>query len=209
MLKAAPDWVGGAQAFVSALEVQPSSDGRIEVIDACRAEMGDALYPGFIKLLAAVSRFGDDGARRLAANAFADALSTSKLPSVRVPAFGGGGFPGVGGGLLTHMRSVGPIEFLCLWACRDMHAEVLDADAFETALAHLVRLFDASSRAAVLYQTKLASDAENPLEGLHTQESRQLVRALVAAWEAGRSPEEVARTARQTLRSDPFARLPR
>lgn len=212
-LKAEPDWVGAAQAFVAALEVQPDADGRVEVIDACRAELGDAVYPAFLKLLAAVARFGDAPARALAADAFAHALATSKLPAVKVPAWGGGGGlpsgPGGAFGLLSHTRSVGPIEFLCLWSRRDLSAEPLDPDAFETALAWLLRLFEASPRAAVLYQAKLAADVESPVEGLHDRESRALLRTLVEAWEAGGSPEEVARRTRSALDRDPFARLPR
>ncbi len=209
-MRAEPDWAGAAQALVSALEAQPTADGRVEVVDACREDLGEAVYPAFIKLLAAVARFGDAPARALAADAFAHALATSKLPSARVPAFGGGGLSLLGGGgLRTHLRSVGPIEYLCLWARRDLANEPLDADAFETALGWLLRLFDASPRAAVLYQAKLAADVESPVEGLHDRDSRALVRALLDAWEAGGPAQEVAARARGALRRDAFAALPR
>ncbi len=211
-LKAEPDWVSAAQALVSALEVQPDAEGRVEVIDACRAELGDAVYPAFLKLLAAVARFGDAPARALAADAFAHALATSKLPAIKVPAWGGGGLrfgPPGSVGLLTNLRSVGPIEFLCLWARRDLASEPLDADAFETALTWLLRLFDASPRAAVLYQAKLAGDVESPVEGLYDREGRALLRTLVEAWEAGGAPEDIARRTRAALDRDPFSRLPR
>ncbi len=211
-LRAEPDWAGAAQAFVSALEAQPTADGRVEVIDACREDLGEAVYPAFIKLLAAVARFGDLPARTLAAEAFAHALATSKLPSARVPAFGGGGLSamaGAVGGLRTHLRSVGPIEYLCLWAQRDLANEALDAEAFETALGWLLHVFDASPRAAVLYQAKLAADVEGPVEGLHDRDSRALVRALLDAWEAGGPAQEVAARTRAALRRDAFAVLPR
>lgn len=210
-LKAEPDWAGAAQAFVSAIAVQPTPDGRVEVIDACREDLGEAVYPAFIKLLAAVARFGDAAACVMAADAFAHALATSKLPSARVPAFGGGGLSALtgAGGLRTHLRSVGPIEYLCLWAGRDLANEALDADAFETALTWLLRLFDASPRAAILYQAKLAADADSPVEGLHDRDSRALVRALLEAWESGAPPEQAAARTRAALRRDAFAALPR
>jgi hypothetical protein len=213
-LKAEPDWVAAAQSLVAALEVQPEPDGRVEVIGAVRAALGDEVYPAYIKLLAAVARFGDAPARKLVADAFAEALATSKLPSVRVPAWGGGLSsrlpPGLGGGaLLTHLRAVGPIEFLCLWACRDIANETLDPDSFETALTWLVKLFDSSPRAAVLYQTRLSTDIESPVEGLHDKDSRALVRTLLEAWEGGAAPSEVAAAARRALRPDPFASLGR
>ena len=131
---------------------------------------------------------------------------------MRVPAWGGGGLrfgPPGGGGLLTNMRSVGPIEFLCLWTGRDLASEPLDGDAFETALTWLLRLFEASPRAAILYQARLAADIESPVEGLYDRESRALIRTLVEAWEAGGPPEEIARRTRAGLGRDPFARLPR
>ena len=214
-LKADPDWVGAAQSLVAALEAQRESEGRVEVIDAVRGALGDAVYPGFVKLLAAVARFGDAPARKLVADAFAEALSTSRLPSVRVPAWGGGLSsrlpPGLGGGvLLSHLRAVGPIEFLCLWACRDIANETLDPESFETAIAWLLRLFDASPRAAVLYQARLATDLESPVEGLHDKDTRALVKALVDAWEGGAAPDVVAHTVRQALKpADPFAALGR
>ncbi len=225
VLKADPDWAGAAQALVSALEAQGDEDGRVEALEAVRDAFGDAVYPGFLKLLAAVGRFGDLPARRLVADTFARALSTSRMPAARVPAWGGGpgGLGAVGGlaaalgpafapagpGLRGGLRAVGPLEFLCLWAHRDLAAEPLDADGFETALRWLLTLFDASSRAVVLYQLKLLADADSPVEGLHDRESRALVRALVAAWEGGGAPADVAGEARRALRRDPFAHLPR
>ena len=115
--------------------------------------------------------------------------------------------PGAGGGLLTSLRAVGPIEFLCVWACRDVAGEPLTPEAFETALGWLVTLFDSSPRAAVLYQARLAAQADDPLEGLHDHRSRAVVRALLAAWEGGRAGLEVATAARGALRTDPFSTL--
>ena len=51
-LKADPDWIGAAQSLVAALEAQKEPEGRVEVVDAVRGALGDAVYPGFVKLLA-------------------------------------------------------------------------------------------------------------------------------------------------------------
>lgn len=148
-LKADPDWLGAARALVAGLEAQPALDGRVEVIERCRQELGDQVYPAFLKLLAAVACFGDDGVRRLTAEALAHALATARLPATRIPAWGAGdrfaALPGFGvGGLRANLRSVGPIEFLCIWSRRDVAAERLDEAAFETTLAWLLTLFAAS-----------------------------------------------------------------
>lgn len=217
-LRAAPDWEGATRAFVAGLIAQADLEGRVDFIEACRAEFGEQVYPAFIKLLAAVSAMGDGQVRALTAEALAEALATSRLPSTKVAAFGGGGlaaFAGLGrGGLATHLRSVGPVEFLCVWLTRDVGEAALEPEAFSTALKHLLTLFDASPRAAGLYRAKLLADADNPLEGLHSQQSRAVVRALAAAWGAGAAPAEIAARALDAAglspdRRDPFAALMR
>ena len=213
-LKSDPDWIGAARAFVAGLEAQPGLDGRVAFIDACRAELGEQVYPAFIKLLAAVAAFGDEAARALCAEALAHALATARLPSARVAAFGGDSRPPAFAlkGLATHVRAVGPIEFLCLWLTRDVADEPLEPEAFRAALAWLLTLFDSAPRAAALYRAKLLADADNPMEGLHSQDSRQRVRALAAAWESGADAAEIAAraaAAAPAARRDPFAGLAR
>ena len=214
-LRSDPDWIGSAQAFAAGLAAQADLEGRVVFVEACRAELGDQVYPAFVKLLAAVAAFGDAPARALCAEALAHALATSRLPSTRVPAWGGGAAALSryrAGGLATNLRTVGPIEFLCIWLTRDLVEEPLDETAFRTALTWILTLFNASDRASKLYRAKLVADAENPMEGLYSQESRSLIRALTAAWEAGAEPAEVAAravAARVTPPHNPFAALGR
>ena len=215
-LKSEPDWVGAARAFVAGLEAQTDLDGRVAFVDACRTELGERFYPAFIKLLAAVAAVGDEQAQGLCAETLAHALATARLPSTRIPAWGGESRMGAASfglrGLATNVRAVGPIEFLCLWLTRDVAEEPLDTEAFQAALAWLVSLFNSAPRAAALYRAKLATDADNPMEGLHSQDSRRRIRALTAAWEAGAAPAEVAARAaadRPEPARDPFAGLAR
>lgn len=193
VLRAEPDWAGAAQALVSALEGQADADVRVELIDRCRAELGEQVYPAFLKLLAAVGRFAEPAARALVAEALARALVTARLPATRIPAWGAADrFAGLGAGRLqSFQRSAGPLEFLCLWLTRDLANEPLSDAGFERALELVLRLFDASPDAARLYRAKLRADLEDATEGLHTQESRAVVRDLEAAWAAGREPAEI------------------
>jgi len=221
-LRADPDWAGAARALVAGLEAQPTLDGRVEVIDRCREALGDQVYPAFLKLLAAVACFGDESVRRLTAETLAHGLATSRLPTTRIPAWGAGGgsaslaalglpsggWGGLGGSLpgsgrlLANLRSVGPIEYLCIWSQRDVAAERLDEAAFETALSWILTLVDASPDAARLYRAKLRADTDNPVEGLHDQTSRRLLAALVAAWDGGATAAEVARRTVEAGRAD-------
>jgi len=71
VLKAEPDWAAAAQALIDGLHGQSTPDARVTVLQRVCDGLGEALYPGFVKLLAAVARFGDEEARRLAADALA------------------------------------------------------------------------------------------------------------------------------------------
>jgi len=204
ILKAEPDWFGAAQALVEGLQGQPTLDGRVDVLERVCLDLGEALYPGFAKLLAAVDHFGDHEVKVLVADALAQALVTARLPSTRLPAWGAGGFAGLGlgGPLRTNSRNVGPLEFLCVWLVRDVSDEALGGEAFETAATYLVDLISASPRAAALYVDKLRTDASDPTEGLHNAQTRRLIETLAERWAAGDAPAEVARAVARAAEAD-------
>ncbi|GEM_PF-537716 len=209
ILKSEPDWFGAAQALVEGLQGQPTLDRRIDVLERVCTDLGDALYPGFAKLLAAVAHFGEPDVKALVADALAQALLTARLPAARVPAWGAGGFSspfqglgGVGGPLLSNSRKVGPLEFLCVWLVRDIADAPLDAEAFETAATYLLDLVSASPKAASLYIDKLRADAADPTEGLHNAQSRRLIEILADRWAAGDPPSEVARAVARAAEAD-------
>lgn len=208
IIKAEPDWVGAAQALVDGLNGQTTVDGRVTVLQRICDSLGEALYPGFVKLLAAAARFGDEPARVLVADALARALVTDRLPSVRLPAWGAAAFSGLpgmagaGGGLMTNARSVGPLEFLCIWLTRDVVGQPLEDEAFERAAELVLTLVAASPEAARLYAGKLAGDADNPIEGLHNRQSRRLVRLMAEGLKAKAAPAGTARAVLEAARAD-------
>lgn len=207
IIKSEPDWAGAAQALVDGLNGQTTADGRVTVLQRVCDGLGEALYPGFVKLLAAAARFGDEPARVLVADALARALVTDRLPSVRLPAWGAAAFSGLpgmgaGGGLMTNARSVGPLEFLCVWLTRDVVGQPLEDGAFERAAGLVLTLVAASPEAARLYAGKLAGDADNPIEGLHNRQSRRLVRLMAEGMAANRAPADIARTVLEAARAD-------
>jgi len=205
ILKAEPDWFGAAQALVEGLQAQSTLDGRVDVLERVCLDLGEALYPGFAKLLAAVDHFGDQAVKVLVADALAQALLTARLPSTRLPAWGAGGFAGLGGldgPLRTNSRNVGPLEFLCVWLARDVSDEALSGEAFETAATYLIDLVSASPRAAALYVDKLRADAGDPTEGLHNAQTRRLIETLAERWAAGDAPAEVARAVARAAEVD-------
>lgn len=196
-LKAEPDWRGGAAALAAGLQAQTTLDGRVDVLERVCDGFGEALYPGFAKLLAALGHFGSPAVKALAAEALAHALITARLPSTRVPAWGAlpGGFGGAS-------RPVGPLEFLCVWLVRDVARERLDDVAFKSALTLVLDLVCASPRAAGLYADKLLIDLEDPAEGLHDARSRRLVQTLAERWRAGDAPDQIAEAVLRSARAD-------
>lgn len=208
ILKSEPDWTGAAQALVDGLNGQTTADGRVTVLQRICESLGEALYPGFVKLLAAAARFGDMPARGLVADTLARALVTDQLPSVRLPAWGAAAFSGLsgmggaGGGLMTNARSVGPLEFLCIWLTRDVVGQPLGDEAFERAATLVLTLVAASPEAARLYAGKLGSDADNPIEGLHNRQSRRLVWLLADGMVANHAPADVVRSVLDAARAD-------
>lgn len=206
IIKAEPDWVGAAQALVDGLNGQTTVDGRVTVLQRICDSLGEALYPGFVKLLAAAARFCDEPARVLVADALARALVTDRLPSVRLPAWGAAAFSGLpgmaGGGLMTNARSVGPLEFLCVWLTRDVVGQPLEDEAFERAAGLVLTLVMTSPDAARLYAAKLAGDADNLIEGLHNRQSRRLVRLMAEGLAANAAPSDTARIVLDAARAD-------
>lgn len=208
IIKAEPDWAGAAQALVDGLNGQATADGRVTVLQRICDSLGEALYPGFVKLLAAAARFGDGPARVMVADALARALVTDRLPSVRLPAWGAAAFSGLpgmvgaGGGLMTNARNVGPLEFLCVWLTRDVVGQPLEDEAFERAAGLVLTLIIASPEAARLYAVKLAGDANNPIEGLHNRRSRRLVSLMAEGLAANATPSDTARIVLEAARAD-------
>lgn len=196
-LKAEPDWRGGAAALAAGLQTQSTLDGRVDVLERVCDGFGEALYPGFAKLLAALGHFGSPAVKALAAEALAHALITARLPSTRVPAWGA-----LPGRLDTASRPVGPLEFLCVWLVRDVARERLDDEAFRAAATLVLDLVSASPRAAALYADKLLIDIEDPAEGLHDARSRRLVQTLAERWRAGDAPDQIAEAVLRSARAD-------
>lgn len=207
-LKAEPDWLGASRSLAENLAALPDSERRVQFLERCCLELGDALYPAFVKLMAATAWFGDGRVRALVAETLAEAIVTARLPSVRLPAWGAERWPsaspafGGSGGLQFNTRSLGPVEFLCVWLQRDVTGEVLTEDAFERALTLLLQLIDASPRARALYIDKLRADAEDPTEGLHTRQGRRLLTLLAEHWGRGDAPEAAARRLADAVRTE-------
>ncbi|WP_407353242.1 hypothetical protein [Luteimonas sp. R10] len=195
-----------ADRLVSALAAHGDAEYRLTVLKRLARRLGEEHYPMFLRLLAVVAESDDDRAKRLLAETFGTALRRMDLPggalsswgATRLPdnvtPFSAGALSGQFFGA-TPRRLLGPVEYLTVWHLQRTQRTPLGAQAFRSALAHLIALLNHSEDARSLYPQKLAADAENELEGAYTRATRERLAAVAAAWKAGRSPDEVAQAA--------------
>lgn len=205
VLRASPDWVAAAQTLIDGCAALAGDEQRVRFMDRVCLTLGDQLYPAFLKVLCLVSEHGDADARAAVARTLVHALSTGRMPSGRLNAWGSQGGEGRSGG--AHTRSLGPIEYLCAWHGQQSGPQPLPAAAFDHATTALVSLVSSDPEAQALYCAKLRQDIDDPLGGSLTRHTRSGLSALVASWEAGAAPRDVVQSLLTALHGTPWGSL--
>jgi hypothetical protein len=203
-LLAQPDWEAAAQTLVDGCGSLSTPEERVRFMDRVCFSLGDQLYPAFLKLLSMVQAHGDLLARRSVAQTLVHALSTGRMPSGRLQAWGG---QSIEGRTASHTRSLGPIEYLCAWHAQQSGTELLPAAAFDHAAQSIIALVSCDSQAQALYCAKLRQDIRDPLGGSLTRSTRVALSALVAAWESGAAPEVVVQNLLSALHGTAWSSL--
>ncbi len=204
ILRSQPDWEAAAQTLINGCSALSSPEQRVRFMDRVCLALGDQLYPAFLKLLCIVSDQGDAAARRAVAQTLVHALSTGRMPSGRLHAWGGHGIEGRTSG---HTRSLGPIEYLCAWHGQQSGPAPLPAAAFDSASKAVISLVSSDPQARALYCAKLRQDIDDPLGGSLTRSTRAGLSALVATWEAGGTPDDVVQSLLKALHGTPWGSL--
>ena len=204
-----PRWAPAAQALVDGCVDLHDDEDRVALLAAVCEGLGDELYPAFLRVLWIIGRHGDHAACAAVARALVHALRTGRLPSGRRSAWGeGAASPGArGGGLAAapapsaygRVRSLGPLEYLCAWHAQADPVRALSSTQFHLAARALMDLVAASPDARALYCDKLLADADDPLPGALTRQTREALRALATAWAAGAAPFEACGRFTQAL----------
>lgn len=200
MLRAAPDWEASAQALIDGCSHLPDDEQRVRFLDRVCLSLGDALYPAFLQLLCLVQDQGDAAARGAVARTLVHALSTGRLPSGRLHAWGGHAGEG-------RTRSLGPIEYLCAWHAQQTGPSPLPAATFDRVATTVIGLVSSDPQARALYCAKLREDIDDPLGGSLTRSTRAGLSALVAAWERGAAPADVVQQLLTALHGTPWGAL--
>ena len=199
-----PRWAAAAQALVDGCIDLHDDEDRVALLAAVCEGLGDELYPAFLRVLWAIGRHGDHAACAAVAQALVHALRTGRLPSGRRSAWGqGGAAPGASPAAppcaYGRVRSLGPLEYLCAWHAQADPVRALSSAQFHLAARALMDLVAASPDARALYCDKLLADADDPLPGALTRQTREALRALASAWSAGAAPFEACGRFTQAL----------
>lgn len=190
-LKTDPDWLAAGDQLVANLRAGQTDKDRLSILlDVC-AGLGDQLYPAFLKLLCALGRFGDAPAKALVSQTLGTALVRSRLPSGRLAAWGLNASAG---------RSLGPVEYLCVWYLDRSRTDRLDEETFIDAVGYLTELVKAEPQTLSVYTEKLTQDANASLEGTFSRSARQLLARLAELWAKGADVDDIKRGLRIVLR---------
>ena len=192
-----PRWLEAAQALVDGCVDLPDDEDRVALLGKVCLHLGDDLYPAFLRVLGLVGHLGEHAARAAVARTLVHALRSGRLPSGRRQAWGAGAaslcaaFAGA--------RSLGPIEYLCVWHAQADDAQALPAPAFESLAVAVLALVEADGDARALYARKLLADADDPLDGALTRRTRLALRDMASAWAGGATATDAVARFRQSL----------
>lgn len=189
-----PDWLGAAEVLIEACAHLPTPEDRVRWLERMCLSLGDSLYPAFLRVLCYVGEHGDEAAQKAVADTLVLALQSGRLPSGRHTAWGAKHSASPFGG---GTRTMGPIEYLCAWHAQPDSRGPLGASAFDRAARSLLGLVSHSDIARRMYCAKLMSDAQDPLGGAWSRNSRQALQAMAQAWTSAdiRHPQRAAANA--------------
>jgi hypothetical protein len=181
-----PRWGPAAQSLVAGcIDLSHDEDRVMLLVTVCDG-LGNELYPAFLRILAIIGQHGDHAARASVAGALVHAIRTGRLPTGRRSAWGAS--PSATGAIgFASTRSLGPLEYLCAWHAQAEPALAIDAQSFQAAARAVMDLIAAPPEARLLYCEKLLADADDPICGALTRQTRGALRALAATWSAGAS----------------------
>lgn len=179
-----PRWAQAAQALVDGCIDLPDDESRVALLATVCDALGDELYPAFLRVLWLIGQQGDHAACAAVARALVHALRTGRLPSGRRSAWGDSA-PTPSQSAYGRTRCLGPLEYLCAWHSQAEPVRALSAAQFHLAARSVMDLVAACREARLLYCEKLLADADDPLPGALTRQTREALRALAAAWAAG------------------------
>jgi hypothetical protein len=204
-LKANPNWFGAAQSLANGCLSLTSREDRVRLMARLCKDLGDELYPAFLQILFNIAKHGDTQAQHLITDTLVHALTTGQLPSGKLSAWGSNSLnPERSFG---QTRSLGPIEYLCVWYAQPSGRSPLNINAFQQAAHRILELISTNEQAKSLYCNKLLADVEDPLGGSLSSQTRNAITELVNTWQTNATIDVVINHYINTLQGDSLSRL--
>jgi len=191
-MEAEPDWHGAAQTLVTAFNSLERPEERILLTEKLCDRLGGNLYPAFLQILFNVERYADDEAKSLVTSTLVFGLNSGRLPSGKLSAWGSSAVPDTSA--FGQTRSLGPIEYLCAWYAQPSDQSPLPLVSFNNIATSLLRLANSDPASKALYCAKLAQDAEDPLSGSLSRQTRSAIGTLAQTWANDETPENVVKS---------------
>ena len=204
-LKKDPDWYGAAQSLVNGCVSLTSTEDRVRLMARLCTDLGENLYPAFLQILCNIGEHGDQQAQHLITETLVHALTTGRLPSGKLSAWGADNMHTERS--FGQTRSLGPIEYLCVWYAQPSGRSPLSIKAFQQATHCMLELISANPQAKSLYCTKLLADVKDPLGGSLSSQTRNAITELVKAWQADLKISGIIDCYINTLQGDNLSRL--
>jgi hypothetical protein len=182
-----------------------STEDRVRLMARLCTDLGENLYPAFLQILCNVGEHGDEQAQHLITDTLVHALTTGRLPSGQLSAWGADSINTERS--FGQTRSLGPIEYLCVWYAQPSGRSPLNVHAFQQAAQCMLKLISTNPQAKSLYCTKLIADVEDPLGGSLSSKTRNAIAELVKAWQADDAIDAVIDHYVNALQGDSLSRL--
>lgn len=179
-LSANPDWHSAGQELISGLCALEDPEDQIELLEAVCTRLGDNLYPAFLQILQIVDERADESARAIMSRTLVNCLQTGRLPTGKFSAWGSREH--TGDSAFGQSRRLGPIEFVCAWYAQPSTEAPMSQQQFATILDNLLSLVSADDNAKHLYAQKLIDDAEDPLGGSLSRQTRTGLIQMTERW---------------------------
>ncbi|MEE9335105.1 MAG: hypothetical protein V3U65_13535 [Granulosicoccaceae bacterium] len=194
------DWHAAAQSLVDGFSSKANPDDRIQLTEQLCDRLGGNLYPAFLHILFNIEQYADAPAKTLVTSTLVYGLNTGRLPSGKLAAWGSSQLPS--NSAFGQTRSLGPIEYICAWYAQPSDQSSIPLSSFNTMLTSLINLVDYDHTAKSLYCSKLLADAEDPLGGGMSSQTRVAIGELATSWQAGNDAQKIARQFTDSLQDN-------